>query len=44
MVMTGKGRFSPNIWPKTPNQGTGTEEIILTIWYKEAMKKNRINP
>ncbi len=30
MVMTGEGRSGPNIWPETPNQGTGTEEMILT--------------
>ncbi len=44
MVMTGEGRLGPDIWPKTPNQGTGTEEMILTIWYKEAMKRSEINP
>ena len=30
MVITGKGRLGPDIWPKTLNQGTGTEDIILT--------------
>ncbi len=38
MVMTGKGRLDPDIWPETPNQSIGTKEIIFTIWYKEAMK------
>ncbi len=31
MVMTGEERSGPDIWPETPNQGTSTEEIILTI-------------
>ncbi len=44
MVMTGEGRSGPDIWPKTPNQGTGTEEMILTTWYKEVMKQSGINP
>ena len=29
---------SPKIWPKTTNQGTGTEDMILIIWYKKDMK------
>ncbi len=43
IVMTGKRRSSLNIWPETPNQGTGTEKMILTTWYKEAMKQSGIN-
>ncbi len=38
MVMTGEGHSGLDIWPKTPHQGTGTEEMILITWYKEAMK------
>ena len=44
MVITGEERSSPDIWPETPNQGTGTEDMILTTWYKEAMKQTEINP
>ena len=44
MVMTGKRHLSPDIWPETPNQGIGNEEIIFTTWYKKAMKRNKINP
>ena len=44
MVITGKGRSGPDIWPETPNQGTGTEDMILTTWSKEAMKQREINP
>ncbi len=44
MVMTGNGRSGPDIWPETPNQGTNTEEMIFTTWYKEAMKRSKINP
>ena len=29
MVITGEGRSSPDIWPKTLNQGSGTKDIIL---------------
>ena len=38
MVITNEGRSGPNIWPETPNQGTGTEDMILITWYKKAMK------
>ncbi len=44
MVMTGEGCSGPDIWPETPNQGTSTEEMILTIWYKEAIKQSEITP
>ncbi len=44
MVMTGEGHSGPDIWPETPNQGTSTEEMILTTWYKEAIKQSGINP
>ena len=30
MVITGEERSSLDIWPETPNQDTGTEDIILT--------------
>ena len=38
MVIRGEGRSGPDIWPETPNQGIGTEDMIFTIWSKEAMK------
>ena len=38
IVMTGERCLGSDIWPKTFNQDTGTEEMMLTIWYKEAMK------
>ena len=44
MMITGKGRSSSDMWPKTPNQSTGTKDIILTTWYKKAMKQTEINP
>lgn len=30
-MMTGEGYISLDIWPKTLNQGTGTEDMILII-------------
>ncbi len=42
MVMTGKRRSGPDIWPETSHQVTSIEEMILTIWYKEPMKQSRI--
>ena len=44
MIITGKEHSGPDIWPKTPNQGTGIEDIILTIWSKKAIKWKEINP
>ena len=44
MVITGKGRSDSDIWSETLNQGTGTEDMILIIWYKEAMKQTEIDP
>ena len=43
MVITGEERLDPDIWPETLNQGTGTEDMILTIWYKEAINQTEIN-
>ena len=44
IVITGKGRSGPDIWPETLNQGIGTEDMILITWYKEAIKQTKINP
>ena len=38
MVITSERRSGPDIWPETPNQYTGTEDMIFTTWYKEAIK------
>ena len=35
MVLTGKGRIGPDIWPETPKQAKSTEEMIRSIWSKE---------
>ena len=43
IVITGKGRSDSDIWLETPNQGTSIKDMILTIWYKEVMKKTKIN-
>ncbi len=37
-MMIGEGHSGPDIWPKTPNQSTGTKEIIFTTWYKKTIK------
>ncbi len=42
--MTGEGRTGLDIWPETPNEGTGTEDMILTTWSKEALKRKQSNP
>ena len=44
MVITGEVHSGPDICPKTCNQSTSTEDMILTIWYKKAMKQIEINP
>ena len=36
MVLTGKRRLKPNIWPETPEQAKSTEDIMKSIWGKEA--------
>ncbi len=43
MVITGKEYSDCDICPDTPNQNTGIEEMILTTWYKKAMKRSGIN-
>ena len=43
MLITSERRLGPDIWPETPNQGTSTEDMIIIIWYKEAMKQTDIN-
>ena len=44
MIITGEGCSGPDIWPETINQDTGTEDMTLTTWSKEAMKQKEINP
>ena len=31
MVLTGKGRPGPDIWPETPKQGKSTEDMMRSI-------------
>lgn len=38
MIITSKKRSRPDYWPKTSNQGTKIEDIILTTYYKKAIK------
>lgn len=38
MVIIGEERLSLDISPKTLNQDTGTEDMILITWYKETIK------
>ena len=44
MVITSEERSGLDIWPEIPNQGTDTEDMILTTWFKETMKQTEINP
>ncbi len=36
MVLTGKGRLAPDIWPETPGQAESMESMMRTIWGMEA--------
>ena len=36
MVLTGKERLGPDIWPETPEQVKFTEDMMRSIWGKEA--------
>ena len=38
MVLTGKGRLEPDIWPKTLQQAESTKSIMKTTLNKEAMR------
>ena len=42
IVITGKACLGPKIWLEIPNQGTGGNNIILSIWYNEAIKWKEI--
>ncbi len=35
MILTGDRRLGPDIWPKTPDQAEGTEEMMRTVWAEE---------
>lgn len=39
MVLTGKGRLGPDIWPETPEQAESTEDMMRSIWGKEAHRQ-----
>ncbi len=41
MVLTGSGRLSPDIWPETPDQAEGTEEMMRTVWAEEAHRRRK---
>lgn len=43
MLITSNEHLCLNIWPKTSNQDIGTENMILIIWYKKAIKQTKIN-
>lgn len=43
MVIIGKEYLGLDIWLETPNQDKGTEDMILQIWFKVAMKEKEIN-
>ena len=38
MIYIGKKHSSLDSWPKTLNQNISIEDMILIIWYKEAIK------
>ena len=44
IVIISEERSGPDIWPETPNQDTGTEDMILKTWSKKAIKQREINP
>lgn len=43
IVITGKGHSGLDIWLEKFDQSTGSEDMILTTWYNEAMKQREIN-
>lgn len=43
MVIIGERRLDPDIWPKTPNQSTNINDMILKTLFQEAMKEKEIN-
>lgn len=42
-MITSKKYSGLNIWPKTPNQGIASKNMIITIKYNEAKKQKEIN-
>ncbi len=43
MVLTGNGRLGPNIWPESPDQAKGTEEMMKTVWAEEAYRRRKVS-
>ena len=43
MILTGKKRLRPDIWPKTPEKAKFTENMIRSIWGKEAHWRCKAN-
>ncbi len=41
MVLTGKGRLGPDIWPEIPQQAESTESMMRTTWNAEAMWRQK---
>ena len=39
MVLTGKGRPGPDIWPEIPKQAKSTEDMMRSIWGKETHRR-----
>ena len=39
MVLTDKERLGPDMWPETPEQAESTEDMIRSIWGKEAHRR-----
>ena len=43
MVLTGKERLGPDIWLETPEQAESTEDMIRSIWSKEAHYRYKVS-
>lgn len=43
MLIINKGHSSLDIWPKIPNQGISSENMIFITWYNETIKQRKIN-
>ena len=41
MVLTGKRRLGPDIWPETPQQAKSTESMMRITWNTEAMRRRK---
>ncbi len=41
MVLTGKGRLGPDIWPETPQQAESIESMMRITWNTEALRRQK---